>query len=211
MPTKRYPLESGGPERLEITWSAVRFKPCTITFDGAVISTFPSGELGKEKSVRLPDGSWLTLQVPGATALVAKRNGALLPGSRQAMSPVAGQFGLMFGMLGLIVLVIGLVLGISLIVGSMPAAMNQYIEGALFIVGALIVAGVSFIVARGLWRMQKWARIPAALVIGALELFLLIVLLLSGNILILIGMILIAIPLYQLFTAKEFNGPSPTA
>jgi len=59
--------------------------------------------------------------------------------------------------------------------------------------------------------MQKWARIPAALVIGALELFLLIGLLLSGNILILIAIILIAIPLYQLFTAKEFNGPPPTA
>ncbi|HEY7340190.1 MAG TPA: hypothetical protein VH591_04875 [Ktedonobacterales bacterium] len=211
MPTKRYPLESGGPERLEITWSAVRFKSCTITFDGTVVATFPSGELGQEKSVRLPDGSWLTLQVPAATALVVKRNGALLPGSRQAMSPVAGQFGLMFGMLGLIVLVIGLVLGISVIAGSMQAAMNQYIEGALFIVGALIVAAISFVVARGLWRMQKWARIPAALVIGALELFLLIGLLLSGNILILIAIILIAIPLYQLFTAKEFNSPPPTA
>lgn len=211
MPTKRYPLESGGPERLEITWGVVRWTPCTITLDGTVIATFPSGKLAKEQSVRLPDGSWLTAQLPGMTTLVVKRNGALLPGSRRAISQVAVQYALTFGALGVVALAAGLGVGIAMIVGGMPAGINQYVEGALFVFGGLLVAGASFFIARGLLHVQKWARVPAAILIGALELFLLVGLLLSGNLLILIGMILIAIPVFQLFSSEEFNSPAPPA
>ena len=34
MPTKRYALETAGPERLEITWGATVFSRCTIRLDG---------------------------------------------------------------------------------------------------------------------------------------------------------------------------------
>jgi hypothetical protein len=212
MSTRRYPLESGGPERLEITWSPGiqnRKKPCTITLDGNVLYTFPSGDIAQEHVYKLPDGSWLSLQFTRGL-LVVKRNDALLPGSRQPIPQVAGQYALTFGMLGLVVLVIALVIGISSIVGSMPAAMNQYVEGALFILGGLLVASACFFIARGLARLRKWARIPAAIVVGAIEVFLLIGLLLSGNPIILIAMILDAIPLFQLFTAKEFTNPPPS-
>ena len=81
MTTKRYALEPGGPERLEII-SDFEYN-LKIRLDGKEVGQIPRSESQRGGEVRLPDGSFLKVRVVFGlgTPLVVQRNGKPLPGS----------------------------------------------------------------------------------------------------------------------------------
>lgn len=84
MPSKKYALEAGGPERVEVDWEGA-FKNLTVTFDGASVGSFESAkDIEKTQSFVLPDGSRLELvlaKVGPFPELRLSRDGEPLPGS----------------------------------------------------------------------------------------------------------------------------------
>lgn len=162
-------LKSSGPIRLEVQWGATIFTPCTIRLDGYVISTFPSKELREGKTVQLPDGSSLYLKPGGLWGLHAQRNGAPLPGvAPDHPQMVVGYIVFLYAVGGIGGLV-GLGIGLALLLGNIPAD-NGPIIGPVVMPLSLLVAALFFVIARGLWRLQSWARLS---VIGLLSLLLL--------------------------------------
>jgi hypothetical protein len=81
MSTKRYALEPGGPERLEISMDLLY--NLKIRLDGKEAGQIPDPESRTGGEVRLPDGSFLKVRVVTGlgTKLVVQRNGTPLPGS----------------------------------------------------------------------------------------------------------------------------------
>lgn len=115
MPTKRYALEAGGGERVEVSWSGI-WKNAAVTLDGRLLGTFADQkELKAGQEFRLEDGSALHVQLVQAgfaTELRLSRDGEPLPGS--AADPaqrLATAYGVIFFIAGLSA-VLGLVAGV---------------------------------------------------------------------------------------------------
>jgi len=63
MPTKRFPLEPGGPDRLEIEWEG-SFKNFTVSLDGVVLGSFEDYKALKAgRSFPLEEGSVVRVQL----------------------------------------------------------------------------------------------------------------------------------------------------
>jgi hypothetical protein len=102
MAARCYPLESGGPDRLKITWRVSwlgRWKNICVLLDGHLVgSGISSAELAAGCMVFLPGGSILSIQQLGFGPFAALRvlvDGRELPGSA-AESRVGGKVGLSF-------------------------------------------------------------------------------------------------------------------
>ena len=84
MPTKRFPLEPGGPDRLEIEWEG-SFKNFTVSLDGVVLGSFEDYKALKAgRSFPLEEGSVVRVQLGQWLVIPELRltlDGAPLPGS----------------------------------------------------------------------------------------------------------------------------------
>jgi hypothetical protein len=147
MPTQRYALESGGPERLEVTWKGV-YKNFTIKLDDKVIGSFPGQkELKAGQDFALPDGSVLhaqLIQKLSGAELQILRNGEPLPGS--AADPeqrLKVAYGIVFFVAGL-----NIVLGLIAILFQI-----EFLQAAGISIGSvvfgLIFLALGFLVKRG--------------------------------------------------------------
>jgi hypothetical protein len=100
MPQKKFALEAGGPQRLEVSWRG-GFKDLSVSLDGQSVASFEGPkELKEPQRVSLPDGSTLEVQVASVFVipeLRLTRDGEPIPGS--ASDPVtrhAGAWGMVF-------------------------------------------------------------------------------------------------------------------
>jgi len=98
MPQKKFALEAGGPQRLEVSWRG-GFKDLSVSLDGQSVASFEGPkELKEPQRVSLPDGSTLEVQVASVFVipeLRLTRDGEPIPGS--ASDPVtrhAGAWGM---------------------------------------------------------------------------------------------------------------------
>ncbi len=84
MPSKKYALEAGGPERVQVDWDGA-FKNLTVTFDGAALGSFESAkDIETPQSFALSDGSRLEVvlaKIGPFPELRLSRDGEPLPGS----------------------------------------------------------------------------------------------------------------------------------
>lgn len=88
VPTQRFPLEPGGPERLSLIHNRMGTKS-TIAIDGKpLLADLTRKQLGEGVAVTLPDGSSLTVKMIAAgflkgdqNGLDIRRNGIPIPGS----------------------------------------------------------------------------------------------------------------------------------
>ena len=84
MPSRKFKLEAGGPERIELRWSGL-FSNTEVLFDGGVVGAIPDKAAIKAgQRFALPDGSELWVQLEekfGGGGLAVLRNGAPVPGS----------------------------------------------------------------------------------------------------------------------------------
>ncbi|PYQ21472.1 MAG: hypothetical protein DMF79_08135 [Acidobacteria bacterium] len=84
MPQKKFSLEAGGPQRLEVSWRG-GFKDLSISLDGQSVASFEGPkELKDPQRVSLPDGSTLEVQVASVFVipeLRLTRDGEPIPGS----------------------------------------------------------------------------------------------------------------------------------
>jgi hypothetical protein len=176
MPTRRYALETAGPERLGVTWGATIYSRCTIRLDGQVVASFPFRDLqgGKGKEIRLPDGSSLNLKQAPVLGwrFQILLNGKPLPGSISAVpahpTVVVGGIVFLYAVGGIVGLV-GIGAGLAILLGGIPTG-NGTVLGLVTMILLLLIAAPFFVIARGLWRLQNWARLC---MIGLLSLLLL--------------------------------------
>jgi hypothetical protein len=147
MPTQRYALESGGPERLEVSWKGV-YKNFTIKLDDKVIGSLSGQkELKAGQDFTLPDGSVLhaqLIQKLSGAELQILRNGEPLPGS--AADPeqrLKVAYGIVFFLAGLNI-VLGLIATLFQI---------EFLQAAGISIGSvvfgLIFLALGFLVKRG--------------------------------------------------------------
>ncbi len=84
MPSKKYALEAGGPERVEVDWEGA-FKNLTVSFDGTPLGSFENGkDIETLQYLALPDGTRLEVvlaKVGPFPELRIARDGEPLPGS----------------------------------------------------------------------------------------------------------------------------------
>ncbi|WP_408889102.1 hypothetical protein ACJ2CR_33935 [Myxococcus faecalis] len=85
MATRKFALEAGGPQRLELVWGMF-WRNFTVVLDGQVVGTSEGGASALKKGVRftLPDRTVLDVQLQSgvlSAELAVKRNGLPLPGS----------------------------------------------------------------------------------------------------------------------------------
>jgi hypothetical protein len=79
--SRRYALERGGPERLELRWGA-SFREVRVLFDGAEVEVLHRKKIPRDgANVTLPDGSVLSLRLRGMLGIELYREGGHLPGS----------------------------------------------------------------------------------------------------------------------------------
>lgn len=153
MATKRYPLEPGGPERVELTWAWPR-RNTTVAVDGQVLGTMATvADLRKGGSFALADGSTVEVRLGGfPNELRVTRDGVPLPGSpSDPRSRVRSAAYVLWAIAGLSALV-GLLteLGGSETLRAMGLGWPAVIEAGLFaILGFLVLRGslVALIVA----------------------------------------------------------------
>lgn len=209
MPTKRYPLENNGPERLEITWGNTSFSKCVVKLDGTTIDTFSTPDLVRGHTTRMPNGAFLNLQRAGLTIfsnnLQAILNGQPLPGSTQARPQIVIRYAFSFGALSVFSLLVGVFGGIGILTSN-PGSQSSLIGGVGFLLGGLVIGALCALTARGLWRLQSWALTPAVIIVIMFE-ALLVFAFVNGYFLTPILMIGALFPLYQLLTSDEFRSP----
>jgi hypothetical protein len=162
MPTQRYALERGGPERLEIAWRGM-WKEVTVHFDDQEVGVIPNRRaLSAGQSFTLPDGSTLHVQLVSkvsTTELQVFRDGQPLPGSA---SDPHQRLRMAYGMVFFIA-ALNVILGLIATLG--PAAFLRSLGiGVLSIVFGLIFAVLGAFV----MRMSAVALI-AAIVLFALD------------------------------------------
>jgi hypothetical protein len=79
--SRRYALERGGPERIELRWGA-SFRAVRVLFDGAETATIERNKIRRDGTkVTLPDGSVLSLRLRGLLGIELLRDQVHLPGS----------------------------------------------------------------------------------------------------------------------------------
>jgi hypothetical protein len=167
MPAKRFPLEPGGPERLEIEWTGA-FKDFTVSLDGVVLGSFEDSKALKAgRSFTLEGGSVLKVQLGQwllFPELILTLDGAAVPGSPgDPEQKVAGAANVIF-----------VVAGLSVVIGLAALAFDiQFLRmlgaGGWSVLAGLVYAGLAFQVK----KRQMWALALAValyVVDGALSL-----------------------------------------
>jgi hypothetical protein len=161
MTTKRFALEEGGPERLEVTFGPLRWSPGQVRLDGQEIAKVSTNDLYSNGIyVRLPDGAELRMRI-GIGGFHITLNDKPLPGSSQPMpsQTIIGSalmFGIGFSIIGILLALFGIFTIIGQ--GPPPFEADRNLSGGAIISLAIIVGAVGIIIARGIWKKRKWAR-----------------------------------------------------
>ena len=104
MPTKRFALQPGEPERLEVSWK-FNWKQLSLSLDGTRVGEVEtSKELRAGRSFALPDGTTLEVKLRQSPfpELELLRNGKPVPGSgADPQARLAMAYGLVFFVAGL--------------------------------------------------------------------------------------------------------------
>jgi hypothetical protein len=139
MPKRRYALERGGIERLELSWKGM-FKNLTVSLDGQPIGEIPGQrELSQGREFSLPDGATLKVQLVRkftGSELEVSRNGQPLPGT--ASDPevkIKVAYGLVF-----------FVAGLNLLLGLLAMAQIEFFQqlagDALYVIAYGLIMGL---------------------------------------------------------------------
>jgi len=146
MPQKKFALEAGGPQRLEVSWRG-GFKDLSVSLDGQSVASFEGPkELKEPQSVSLPDGSTLEVQVASVFVipeLRLTRDGEPIPGS--ASDPAtrhAGAWGMVLAV-GILNVAIGLLVELFDV-----TSMRAFGAGWGSLVAGLIYGVLAFFVRR---------------------------------------------------------------
>jgi len=148
VPTRKYALERGGPQRLEISWKG-NWKNLTVRLDGEEIGSIADRkELKAGREFSLPDGSTLKMQLTGTfnPQLQILRNGEPLPGS--ASDPVQKlktAYMTIFFVAGL-----NIVIGLGAALLQIAVLQQQGFGWGTVIVGCVYLALGFFVVRRSL-------------------------------------------------------------
>jgi hypothetical protein len=170
VPKKKFALERGGPQRLELAWSGI-WKKMSVTLDGRTLGTIATqAELKAGRDFELDEGGTLRVQLQtGLSAeLQVTKDGVALPGSgSDPVERFKAAWGIIFfiaglnGLLGLVVLIFDVAvlrnlglgmsslitgviyLGLGLWVKSQRSAIGLGIALALFSLDGLLSLGMS--------------------------------------------------------------------
>ncbi len=96
--SRRFPLEQGGPERLELRWTA-SFREIRVLFDGSEVAVVARAKMPREgEVVKLPDGSALTIRMRGLLGMELRRADAHVPGSDLEPGRILGHAAILMGL-----------------------------------------------------------------------------------------------------------------
>lgn len=112
MPKQTYPLEKGGPKRLELAWKGA-WKNLTVSLDGQELGVIPDQKaLRAGQTFMLPDGSALDVKLVRqftSVSLELRLDGQPLPGSSaDPEQRLQGAYGILF-FLGGVNILLGLI------------------------------------------------------------------------------------------------------
>jgi hypothetical protein len=150
MPQKKFSLEAGGPQRLEVSWRG-GFKDLSISLDGQSVASFEGAKgLKDPQRVSLPDGSTLEVQVASVFVipeLRLTRDGEPIPGS--ASDPAtrhAGAWGMVLAV-AILNLAIGLLVELFDVtfLRAIGAGWGSVLSGLVYGVLAFFVRGKSLV------------------------------------------------------------------
>lgn len=182
MPSRKYALEVGGPERVQVDWEGA-FKNLTVTLDGAALCSFENAkDLETPQSFVLSDGSRLELalaKIGPFPELRLSRDEEPLPGSAgdpqtqlEAAANMIFAIAALNAILGFITVVFGIgfleALGVgwaSLITAAIYAGLAVFVKKRSFL--ALAIA-VGLFILDGLYMFVAAAEAKASPPIGGL-------------------------------------------
>lgn len=137
MPTLRFPLDPGGPPRVELTWRGI-FKDVRVVVDGRELGTFPNkAALERGQTFDLGEGDTLRVAFDsafGSQGLKVSRNGEPLSGSAgDPATRLKTAVGLVYFVAGLNV-VLGLIAAVveSGFLTRIGVGWGSVVEGALY-------------------------------------------------------------------------------
>ncbi len=158
MPSLKLPIESEGPKRLEVTWEGL-YNHMTVSFDGEHLADVPKDEAERGTSVRLPDGSSLSIELRrggpfgGRAELHLARDGKPLPGTAGDPDTAARTAAYLLYFLA----------GMNALCGAVSLSGSIEAFGPDMAIGALIMAGLFGVL--GLFTMRG-SRIALGLAMG---------------------------------------------
>jgi hypothetical protein len=163
MPTKKYALEQGGPQRVEISWRGI-WKDISVKVDGYLLGTIANKkELQAGRQFMLPDGTVLSVQLVrkfSAVELQVLRNGYPLPGSASdPQQRLKIAYGILFFIAGL-----NIVLGLIAVLAAPP-----YLTDQLGIDWTTIGFGVVFLILGLLVRRRSMVALGFAVALFILS------------------------------------------
>ncbi len=182
MPSRKYALEAGGPERVAVDWEGA-FKNLTLAFDGTTLGSFENAkDIETPHSFALADGSRLELvlaKIGPFPELRLSRDGEPLPGSAgDPQTQLEGAANMIFviaalnAILGLITVIFGIgflqAIGVgwaSLVTGAIYAGLAVLVKKRSLLALAVAVGLFSL---DGVYMFVAAAEAKASPPIGAL-------------------------------------------
>lgn len=147
MPSLKLPIEPEGPKRLEITWEGL-YNHMTVSFDDEHLADVPKDEAERGTSVRLPDGSTLSIELRGVGAFGTRkelhlaRDGKPLPGTAGDPETAAKTAGYLLYFLA----------GMNALCGAVSLSGSIEMLGPDMAIGTLVMAGLFGVL--GLFTMR---------------------------------------------------------
>jgi len=158
MPTLKLPIEPEGPKRLAIQWEGL-YNHMTVAFDDEHVADVPKDDAVRGTTVRLPDGSSLSIELRGVGVfgtekeLHLTRDGKPLPGTAGDPETAAKTGGYVLYFLA----------GMNALCGAVSLSGSVEAFGPDMAIGALIMAGLFGVL--GLFTMRG-SRVALGIAMG---------------------------------------------
>lgn len=184
MPTKTYPFEEGGPDRVELSWKGGRFKNFTVSVDGQQLNQEPYNLKDLQSGQKLPlsDGSSLHVKFEKGFSggLKVTRDWKPLPGSpTHPKTKAKGASIIMFVIAGLNAVFLAILMGTEGVPDAALMTTGAWIL-AFVVLGifvrrgslAALWAGIILFGADTLWSLTigafdfSWLIVRGALLVG---------------------------------------------
>ena len=174
MPTKTYPFERGGADRITVTWKSF-WKDVTVEFDGSIIGTFQGQkEIQEGRAFTLPDGSTLEIKLVrtwSSTQLQVLRDGKPLPGSgSDPITKLKQSYGILYliGGLNFVLGILALLFRFDILL-EMGMGIYSLIVGGIYLLLGFLVQRRSKIalgIAIGLYGIETILALISGVVSG---------------------------------------------